>query len=393
MKMKILFVEPSIYNFSGYYRAFNICQAYSNNKITVDMVVSSDKKFYLGIKRITVNPFFNIYILPRIYINLHIQGRVLRGLIAVIFGIIGKYDIVHVAMPQVPEGTIPAFILKLFGNIVVIDWDEMYENGVYRNSRLTHLYIIFFENICPKVFKYYTTGTDRLGEIVLKRGGVSYCRLINGVNLSELTVSSKNKAIRLLHLDVKTRYLLSFGSTFTGFRVYLLFKTFNEINKLDPAIKFLVTFNPVTTLRDNGFADKFPDSLLRNVIDIGKPRLSDLGLYMSATEATVLIMEDTDLARSVYPTRASYYLLGESVMILNDNQSDLNKILRPYRCSIMAKDIRVLARKAVDALNHPVKYRQLKQNVKLAKSDLSMDNIIKPVINYFKELVLFEYQK
>ena len=59
--MKVLVIEPCYVNFGGYFRAYNLSLALSKRGIEVDLLVSSNKKFKLGIKKTEVNDNFRQY--------------------------------------------------------------------------------------------------------------------------------------------------------------------------------------------------------------------------------------------------------------------------------------------------------------------------------------------
>ena len=152
--MKILFIEPCFINFGGYHRAMNICPALAKHQVKVDLLVTSDKKFFLKIGKKKINKFLTIYELPRLTINFYITGRILRGVIGLFFGLFGQYDIIHAAMPSQFESNIPAFFLKLLGKKVVMDWDDICEESFIVHPLVT-TYTKFCEHQGPKFFNNY----------------------------------------------------------------------------------------------------------------------------------------------------------------------------------------------------------------------------------------------
>src|SRR3989338_11060064 len=136
--MKIMLIEPCQVNFGGYFRAYNICSHLARNKIKVDLLVSTSKQFNFYIKKTKINEYFTQYELPRFQFNFYINGRILRGIIGFVFGLLGGYDIIHIFVPVQLESNIPAVLLKLLGKKVIIDWDDYWE-GAYTNNKNTIL--------------------------------------------------------------------------------------------------------------------------------------------------------------------------------------------------------------------------------------------------------------
>src|SRR5258708_985670 len=140
--MKVLFIEPCHVNFGGYFRAYNICFHLSKNNVHVDLLCASEKKFQFGIRKTKINQHFTRYELPRFYFHFFLNGRILRGIIALFFGLSKNYDIIHAAVPIQLESNIPAFFLKLFGKKVVMDWDDHWESStIYGEYRLMKKYV------------------------------------------------------------------------------------------------------------------------------------------------------------------------------------------------------------------------------------------------------------
>ena len=125
--MKVLFIEPCHVNFGGYYRARNICTYLSQNKVHVDLLIASGKNYSFKITKKQINPYFTQYELPRYYFHFFINGRILRGFIALAFGLFRTYDIIHACVPVQLESNIPAFFLKLFGKKVIMGWYRDWE--------------------------------------------------------------------------------------------------------------------------------------------------------------------------------------------------------------------------------------------------------------------------
>src|SRR3989338_1935744 len=242
--MKILVIEPCGVNFGGYYRAFNICSHLSNRRIKVDLLVSTRSNFQLSIKRKKINYYFTQYELPRFQLNFYFNGRVLRGLIGFFIGLTGKYDIIHVCVPVQLESNIPAIFLKLLNKKVIIDWDD-YWTSTYRKSKnkILKTYINFCEKNIPFIIENIIVVSDFLKNLAKKRGAKKILKLVNGVNIDQFKLHTRENGFRKLKLP-KQQYLLAFGNTYSKQRFLKLMKAYDCIYKLRPSIKLLFNHDP-----------------------------------------------------------------------------------------------------------------------------------------------------
>lgn len=385
--MKILFIEPCYFNFGGYFRAIGICTALSKKGFKIDLLLPSNKKFFLKVKKTIINKNLAMYELPRFYINFFVQGRILRGIIATFFGIFKKYDIIHAAMPVEFESNIPALILKIFGKKIVMDWDDRFENGVFSKNRILHMYMRLCEHGMPKVIKNYCVANTILGNLAREYGANNILSVINGVNTDQVKVLDKTESRKKLKLDCKTKYLLTFGNTFSEERIFLLFRTLNYIFDLDENIKIVCTLDPKKIMENKKIKKFFNQKYLNRFINVNYIQPNDLGLYLSACDASVFIAGDDPKEKVCFPIRIGTYLCGESIIVMNDVGSEVNKILDKYKSVVVDKDLKKLAIKTVKMLYSPTIQSDLRRRVKLAKKELSYDNLVTDLIDYYKKIL------
>lgn len=386
--MKILFIEPCHINFGGYFRATNIGRGLVHNGCQVDILLASDKKLFFGIKKHTLEPGLVFYELPKFYFNVYIQGRLIRAFIAIIFGLFKKYDIIHLAMPIEPETNIPALFFWLIGKKnLVIDWDELFENGALKNNYLLHQYATFFEHLFPKLFKNYVVVSDILASLARQRGVKNINKTINAVNTYQLQTVNRQKARHKLKFKDNFLYFLTFGNTYLGQRVYLLFKTAEKIINLYPNSIFICNFDPEKLLIRDGFIDKIKKDTLKHFQNVGYIPDAMLGHYLSAADASYFLMEASQNDQACFPTRIGTYLCGESIIVTNDNQSEASRTLQKYDCAIIESDLDVLAKKAVNLLTNPQQLTNIKKNVTKAKLELSYDNITKNLVDFYQNIL------
>lgn len=387
--MKVLFIEPCFINFGGYHRAINICYALARHRIKIDLLVTSNKKIYPWIGRKKINNYFTIYELPRLTLNFYITGRIIRGFIALIFGLIKPYDIIHAAMPSQFESNIPAFFLKIFGKKVVMDWDDICEESFIVHPLVT-AYTRFCEYFFPKFLKNYCVCSTVLADLAKERGASRVVKIINGISVNHYDQLDKKFCRRQLGLKPQTKYLFAIGTTFSGrSRTYNFLKTFEYIYQIDKSIKLISNFDPQKVYQKEKLAGQVNPVIFRNIINISQGGyLNDkqLSVYFSAVDACIFLSGNDHLEKANCPMRISSYLNAEKIIIINDNGSEGSNIVKPYRCAVADKDLQKLAQKAVKMLHNQTLQNMLTARVKKAKKELSMDRLILKLIDFYKSI-------
>jgi len=382
--MKILFIEPCYKNFGGYFRAINIAKSMSLKNIKIDLLIPSNKRLFLSIKKEKINKNLTLYELPRFYINFFFQGRLLRGFIGLFFSLLGKYDLIHAFMPIEFESNIPAFFLKLLGKKVIMDWDDMFENGQFKNNFLIHSYIKFCEKFFPKYIKNYTVTTDTLEKITKKRGATNVLTIINGVDYHQVKIIDKKSAQTILKLNPKYKYILTFGNTLSPQRAKPLFSFIQKLIDINHNIYIITNFDPNHLINEYDLNHIINKEAISHIINVGY--ITDLSTYLSAVDATMLLIPPGLLEKTSFPIRIGTYLSAESIIITNDTGTYVNRILKQYKCAIIDKDLDKLAHLTSNILNNPNKHIKLKLNTKIAKKELSWKNITMSLIHYYQNL-------
>jgi len=385
--MKVLVIEPCFVNYGGYFRSYNLCLALSKKGVRVDLLVSSNNNFQLSVKKTKINERFYQYELPRINIHPYLNGRVLRGLIALFVGIFGKYDIIHACVPTQFEANIPAFFLRLMGKKIVFDWDDYWIGSpIFDGHPWTKKYLSFCEERAPKFFENMVVVSDFLEKLAKERGAKKVLKLINGVNTSQFVLHTKEESLEKLKMDKDKKYLLAFGNSYANDRAYLLFKTFEYIYRLDSSVRLICNFDPYEKVKMQKLENKINSDCLKNTINTGFIKQEDLEYYLSAVDATILLQGETEDEIACFPIRVGSYLAGQSVVIINDVNSEVGNTLKKCGCAIIEKNIEALAKKTVEFLNDQNLQKELKGNVILAKNELSWDNIITKLIKFYQEI-------
>lgn len=372
--LKILYIEPCPLNFGGYYRSFEICQALSRQNIKVDLLVSSNSKIFFKITKNIINQNLTIYVLPRLYLNFYITGRFLRGIIGTFFGIFGKYDIIHASSIVQLESNIPLSILKLFGKKTVMSWDDIWTDKTSPFNIHILKYLKFWENNAPKFFNNVCCISQILVNKAKKFGAKNVIKIINGTDPNYFC-PAKSHSQKKLKLNPKFKYLLIFGNSFGSQRAQLILKVFNKILLLNPKTKLITNFNP----KDFSLSDN-------NVVNVGYIPEKLLPYYLAASDAVLFIMGNNLNEKACYPVRIGKFLSSESIIIINDNNSETTTVLKKYQCAIIDQDLNTLAQKTVDYFSNTKLQTKLHSSTIKAKKELSWDNLVSPLITLYQDI-------
>lgn len=385
--MKVLVIEPCFVNFGGHNRSFPMCAALSRKNVQVDLLVSINSNFRLSLRKKRINEKFRQYELPRINFHHYINGKALRGMIALWFGIFGRYDIIFARVPAQLESNIPAFFLKLLGKKVVLDWDDYWMGSpIFNSHNLVKKYIAFCEKKSPKFFGNMVVISDFLKNKARERGAKNILKLQNGVIADEFEPRDIAESFEKLKLDKNKKYLLSIGNTYSRDRTCLLFEAFDEMHRLDSEIKLICNFNLAEKIREQNLEGKISQSCLENTIDLGYLNHQDLERCLSISSAAIFLQGTTEDELACYPVRIGSYLDAELAIVMNDVGSEVGFAMKKHGCAIIEKDIPTLAKKTVAFLNDAEAQKEMKQKIILAKKDLAWDNLITKLIDFFESI-------
>ena len=390
--MKILIIEPCTEGYGGYFRAFGIAKALSKKGIKVDILLSSNKKISLIIEKKQINNNLTQYNLPRIYINFFITGRILRGILGCFFILFKKYDLIHIFTIVQFESNIPFLLAKAIRKNIIIDWDDYWSDAHYLvpiyNNFLIRNYLKFCENKLQKIVSNATATSDFLIQKLKMLGVKNRFKIINGVDKEQFYLMSKNEARERLKISGHEKIILSFGNTFFKERTIYLFKTFEEIHKLDPNIKLYFNLSPKKLLIEQSSDEIFDNDIFENILDIGYLNKEKLSLYMGAADCVLFTMGNTTLEKACFPTRIGTYLNGERIIITNDTETEACNVLKENESALIGKDPYDIAKKTVAFLNNIETQKKFEKNIRQAKEKLAWDNLIEGLINFYKTKVL-----
>jgi glycosyltransferase involved in cell wall biosynthesis len=385
--VKVLVIEPCFVNFGGYFRAHGLSLALSKKGVKVDLLVSNNKNFFFKIKKTKVNDNFNMFELPRIKFHPYVNGRILRGLIALFFGAFGKYDVIHACVSAQLESNIPAFFLKLSRKKVLMDWDDYWMGSpIFTGHDLIKKYIKFCEKNAPRFFENMVVVSDFLEDLANKWGAKNVLKLVNGVDIDQFRIRNREESLKKLGLEKDKKYLLCIGNTYYGDRVLYLLKAFEKIYNFDPKIALICNFNPLEKIKERGLKGEIDEKSLENIIGMGYLSNEDLERCFGVCDATIFLQGKTEDELACFPIRIGSYLSAEMVIVMNDTGSEAAKTLQKYSCAIVEKDSSILAQKTVELLNNQGLQMEMKKKVIFAKNDLSWDNQIKGLITFYDKI-------
>lgn len=385
--MKVLIIEPCFVNFGGHNRSLPMGLALSRKNIRVDLVVSASSNFRLSIKKKRINEYFRQFELPRVNLHPYLNGRILRGLIALWVGAFGKYDIIFARVPAQLESNIPAFFLRLLGKKVVLDWDDYWIGSpIFNGHNLIKKYIRFCETKSPAFFENMVVISDFLENKAKRWGAKKILKLLNGVIPDEFERRDKSESLAHLKLEADKKYVLSIGNTYSRDRTILLFETFEKMRRIDSRIRLICNFKLAEKIEQQNLEEIISQECRNITVDLGYLSHKDLEHCLSVSSAAIFLQGNTEDELACYPVRIGSYLGRGIAIIMNDVGSETGFAMKKYGCAIIDKDISVLAKKAVDFLNDEELQKEMKIRVLAAKNDLAWDNQIVKLIDFFERM-------
>jgi glycosyltransferase involved in cell wall biosynthesis len=390
--MKILITEPCYENYGGYFRAFGIAKALSLKGVKVDLLVSTRKKFSLKIDKRIINENLVQYDLPRIEVNYFITGRLLRAFLSLYFVVFRKYDLIHTFALVQFESSIPFVAAKLLGKKVVVDWDDYWSGSdelvsIHKRFGIIMKYLRFCEYILQKYADYATATSDFLMEKLKKLGVKSRLKIVNGVNKEQFTPVGRREARDKLCIGEEERVLLTFGHTFYKERTGYLFRTFEEMFRMDGTIKLYCNRDPQKMIGEQASGEKFDERIFDNIVNIGYFPDEKLALYVGAADCVLFVMGETECEQACFPTRIGTFLNGEKVIATNRTDTEACRTLEQYNCALVGETPKELAQKIVDFLGDENQKGELESNVQRAKEDLSWENLTNGLLNFYDQIL------
>jgi hypothetical protein len=386
--MKILLIEPCPVNSGGHKRSFSICSALNHKGVKTDLLLSSDKKNFFSIKKTKVNGSFFQYELPRFNFHHYFNGRILRALIGFIFGLFGKYDLIFARVPTQLESNIPAFLLKLSGKKVAIDWDDYWMGSpIFKKQNLIKRYVKFCETKTPIFFENIVAISGFLEEKAKKFGAKRIFKLNNGVIQNEFKKRDKDESYRKLKLDKKKKYLIFIGSTCSKSRTLLIFRFLEKIRKLDRNVLLICNFDPTKKIMEHGLKDRVNEDCLKGTIGMGYISNDNLEYCFSICRGAIFLQDEVEDEMACHPVRVMSYLSADCPVIMNDIGSEISLIMNKYDCAIIDNDLDILAKKTIDFFNNEKIQQKLQQNMLVAKDKMSWNNVANGLVAYFTEVI------
>jgi len=231
----------------------------------------------------------------------------------------------------------------------------------------------------------YGTATSEFLIDQFKEIGVpNRIKIVNGVYKNQFQQMDRDSARKTLGIPANKRIILTFGNTSFKERTIYLFRTFEKIHERDPEILLYMNFDAKALLAEQASGEKFNKSMFEKIVSVGyldKPKLS---LYLGATDFVLFNMGDTTLEKACFPTRIGTYLNGERIIITNKTNTEACNILEKYNCAVIGKDFLDIAEKTIELFNDDKKRKIIEDNVRKAKNELMWENLVIPLIDFYK---------
>lgn len=351
----------------------------------VDLLISSrETSFFVKKENKTLN--LSVFKLPRFgFLD---NGRILRGIMACFFVIFRKYNIVHIFESVQFETNIPLVLCKVLRKKVVLDiGDDWLDSPTYHGSNWAiRRYIRFCDLKLPAKFNFLTVTSEFLKNKYNSLGKKNILKIVNGVDLSQFKSMSKEKAREALGIPSKDKIILSFGNTYEGGRAYLLLKTFEHIYNLDNSIKLYFNMDPNNYLNDSRIKEGINRNVFENIKVTGYITKEKLAEYLGASDVILFLTGSRDAEKACFPIRIGTYLNGERVIAIDKTDNEAYNTLARYNCVLSGEGPQAIAKKVIDFFNDELLRHKLEENVVIAKKELSWDNLILELLEFYKQV-------
>jgi hypothetical protein len=201
-----------------------------------------------------------------------------------------------------------------------------------------------------KIFPLITVNSDYFKNKFSKLTDSVIIVVTNGIDPYEFTLVPKEEARKKLGFNLQDKIMLAIGNTFENGRRELLWKTYDEVKRLDPKVILI--------------AGKYLDK-------------DSLPYYLGACDLALLPTNGSKSELVYMGVRVMTYLNAEKVIATDDSPSVWHNLLKD--CLIMGKDCEDLAQKIVYFLNSD---KSLEDNVRKMKKELLWDNVLKELYDY-----------
>jgi len=353
----------------------------------VDLLISH-KQNDLTIKKIKENKYLQTILLPRLNLHPYVNGKILRGLIACLYILIGNYDVIHVFESVQFESNLPLILCMILNKKVVLDIDEEWQASLpyIKSKGLIHKYIYWCDVNLVKKFSHLVVTSDYLLQKYTRLGVPCVLKIINGTENTNRKKISQPNARKKFPIANSEKMILSIGNTFAGQRAILLYETFFELYKLDSSIKLYTNINLVKTLKENGYSKKVDSNVINNITNTGYLSNKQLALYLAATNLTLFVSGSENSEKACYPIRIGTYLSANKVIAINQVPTETFNSLKPYNCTISGSTAKDLALNIHNYFINICWQKKLQLNTYKAKKKLCWNNLAKQLNIFYQTL-------
>ncbi len=354
--MKITFFAPAPENRGVFWRAFFLGEYLKKMGHDVKIICNNSqagmtvkKKERDGITIVMLPTSFNIkkWIAMQPYIIF----------LTIIECINDKSDIFHVFGTMSPSTLAVTATKKILGRQkkLFVDWDDWWwsnNDGVLKDYNIIFRKVgQFFEEASPKIGDHVTVVSDALWERAVKIGIKNISKIENGANIDGIKAIDKAKARRILNLpqNVKIICHLGFTDMVDAFEVVK--------NKHKDALLLIVGQKPAYAhLRIKNLKE------LDGIIYTDKKELSEVPLYLSASDVTCINMDNEITETARWPIRFGDYIAAGKPVVCG-NIGEIGRIVNEEKIGLTYKpgDKIDFGKKLINALDKKFDYKKIRE--------------------------------
>ncbi len=364
--MRILFLNHNPERYGTYFRCYHLARHLAERGHAVTLLCASREQTLRTAERREGN--LRIRLLPRVNLATYHTGHTLRMLLNAKECLAGDMDILHAfAFPLHPI-SLPTLLTGLFRPRVkiVLDHDDMWKGGFtkYHPAPVRAIYD-FTEDHLPRLADQATAASAILMQ-KFRDAGLAEEKIHYIPNCPTIRpdMPDKTAARAALGLAPDAKILLSMGHTYTE-SLFALLDAYATARQTLPTLKLLflgkLHISDDFKTRMRAYEQRFaPD-----IVTVGEKPPTDVPLYLSASDALLLPMDDDPIEKARFPIRFGDYL-SSGVPVVSNAVGEIERIMTTHDCGYTAPvgDPQAFGAAIVHALTDAQGRERKRQNAK-----------------------------
>lgn len=386
----VLMLQHHFINQGTYKRCFKFAEQLAHRKRHISIVcVDAQLKSYWPRKEILPQqPYVSLIKVPLFFGTNNPLSISLRVVFSALWFLTQRqYNLMHLFAVGHPfNAGLGLFIwLTAKAKHIAMDWDDLWGGGygTYLGA-LMNSFLEMQERILPQMIRpvFMTTASSALKSRAVLNGMLENKThvLVNGCDPQEIKVGAHLFARKNLGFESDKVYIISIGNTYSQKSFTYLLSAFrlalNEKNNL--RLILLGDFSKFGALGQIIENIKFENSDLfsNSILTPGLVPLTQMQMYLEASDFAILPMEDTAIDHCRFPIRFGDYLAARKLIVSNA-VGEIERIMREERIGLISapNDLDGLAKNIVKAAQNADQRPELEKQMSSVQLKYSWKNL------------------